>query len=93
MKKCKHLNQVTINEIYGGYNEPSGLVEFDIICKDCGEIIGHWAYGSYDNDYILHFKLKGFKKLKYIIKTKLEDIKFRYKYRHVIKENKDDLPF
>lgn len=45
---CKSHNIETCNEQIGGWNIPDGcLTEYDARCKDCDEIIGHWAYGSW----------------------------------------------
>lgn len=53
----------------GGYNIPDGCTtEFDIECSRCNQIIRHYAYGSYDIDYMINFKLKGISKIKALIK-------------------------
>ena len=30
------------NHVYDGY----GVVEYDIVCAECGAYLGHWAYGT-----------------------------------------------
>lgn len=87
MKKCKHINKEMSNIISGGYNIPDGMIEeYDIVCKDCKEVLGHWAYGSYDIDYMIKYELKGIKKLKVIfelfkikIKVKFELLRMKIK--------------
>ena len=46
---CRSNDIEECNEDFGGYNIPDGTaVEFDIRCKNCGEILGHFAYGNWD---------------------------------------------
>lgn len=76
-RKCKHkCTHIPENVISGGYNMPQGFIEeYDVVCENCKETIGHWAYGSFDIDYMIKFQLKGFKKIKaiwnHIIKPKI----------------------
>lgn len=87
VKKCNHKNCIHLQEniISGGYNIPQGFIEeFDVVCSRCNEIIGHWAYGSFDIDYILKYELKGFKKLFANIKY-LWDYKVKLKMKGLIK--------
>lgn len=80
--KCKHKHHTTDNIISGGYNIPQGMIEeYDIICSDCGKLLGHWVYGSYDIDYMIKYELKGFKKLKVILDLYKEKIKQKIKNR------------
>lgn len=76
MKKCKHKNITTTNVLMGGYYTPVGTVEeYDIICKDCGEYLAHWAYGA-----VMDLSKSGRKRLgyKYPIYRKILDyIKWR----------------
>lgn len=47
--KCGSTNLEDMNEEYGGYNIPDGvLCEFDEVCTDCGNVCGHWAYGGWN---------------------------------------------
>lgn len=63
MKKCNHkYTHISENIISGGYNTPQGMIEeYDIVCSNCKEILGHWAYGSSDLDYMLKYEYKGIK--------------------------------
>ena len=49
--KCTKCDSTSIkddNRQVGGWNIPDGvLTEYDAICADCGEIVGHWAYGNW----------------------------------------------
>lgn len=46
--KCDSTNLYDDHYEIGGYNMPEGVVyEYDCICKDCGQINGHWAYGGW----------------------------------------------
>ena len=46
--KCDSTNIKDSNHQISGWNIPEGvLTEYDAICADCGEILGHWAYGSW----------------------------------------------
>lgn len=46
-------SQLTLEDAYlediGGFNQ---VVEGTVRCKKCGEIQGHWAYGSVDPVYV-----------------------------------------
>ena len=71
MKRCNHKHCVhnSVNQITGGYNIPDGCTtEFDVECSRCKEIIGHYAYGSYDIDYMIKFQLNRINKIKALIK-------------------------
>lgn len=91
IKRCKHKHEETRNEEVGGYNIPDGCTtEYDIYCSDCGEYLGHWAYGSTDLEYFL--KTAGiFKRLKYYIKEKLEMRKYKKQMKGL--DENSDLPF
>lgn len=81
--KCPHLQE---NVISGGYNTPQGMIEeFDVVCSNCNEILGHWAYGSFDIDYMLKYELKGWRKIIANIKYKWE----RFKWKKIKKRNLD----
>jgi len=41
-------------EIVNEYREDGYTVEYDVRCKDCGEILYHWAYGSITDEYIAY---------------------------------------
>ena len=44
--KCVHCesdNLQQVNECYGQY----GIEEYQIQCKNCNNITGHWAYGNW----------------------------------------------
>lgn len=73
-KKCKHnCNHSPINIISGNYNVPQGFIEeYDVQCDNCKEIIGHWAYGSFDIDYMIDFELKGFNWVKALFKYRIK---------------------
>lgn len=46
--KCNSTNIKDANRQVGGWNIPDGvLTEYDAICDDCGEVLGHWAYGGW----------------------------------------------
>ena len=46
--KCGSTNLEDSNRQIGGYNIPDGvLCEFEVICTDCGNTCGHWAYGGW----------------------------------------------
>ncbi len=46
---CGSFNIKHCNHEIGGYNIPDGCItEYDAKCMNCEEIIGHWAYGSWD---------------------------------------------
>lgn len=48
-RKCKSKNLEECNHQIGGFNIPEGcLTEYDIKCKKCGAICGHWEYGSWE---------------------------------------------
>lgn len=87
MKSCKHkCPHLQENVISGGYNTPQGMIEeFDVVCSNCNEILGHWAYGSFDVDYILKYELKGWKKIIANIKYKWEC----FKWKKIKKRNLD----
>lgn len=85
MKKCKHQNCEYINCYY----EDHYLVEYDVYCKDCDEIIYHWAYGYPDVEYFIS-QMKWYKKIIYKIKNWVS-LKI-YKFRNKNIDN-DDLPF
>ncbi len=87
MKKCKHENQFDENIYY----DEHGAIEYDTFCANCGKYLGHWAYGYYDLDYDLNYRLKGLKKMKVKLKIWIENIIFKFKYRKSIKNN--ELPF
>lgn len=38
---CEETKQ--INQIYDEY----GVIEYDLVCAECGAVIAHWAYGQY----------------------------------------------
>lgn len=50
--KCPHCGGKKLeqcNREVGGYNIPDGcLTEFDMCCKECGEVVAHWAYGGWE---------------------------------------------
>lgn len=98
MRKCKHKVHTTANVEIGGYNIPDGCTtEYDIVCKDCGEYLGHWAYGYSDLDYHLKYELKFFQRIKAIVKIKIHDILWgikvkRFNKKYNINDN-NDLPF
>ncbi|MCI8446481.1 MAG: hypothetical protein HFH31_03185 [Bacilli bacterium] len=97
MKKCKHKIHTTTNREVGGYNILEGITtEYDIICAECGEKLGHWAYGYADVEYYLNYELKGLKKIKakfryYVI----DQIKahFSNKIDELFNKNNNNLPF
>ena len=43
-RKCGSSHITTGNEYYENY----GVIEYDAICVDCGEVVGHWAYGYWN---------------------------------------------
>lgn len=49
--KCTHCGSTKLKEInheFGGYNIPEGvLCEFEVVCSECGQNCGHWAYGGW----------------------------------------------
>lgn len=48
-KKCKSKDLEEANKQVGGWNIPEGcLTEYDIKCKKCGAICGHWCYGNWE---------------------------------------------
>mgnify|MGYP000578565300 CR=1 FL=1 len=95
MKKCKHKIHTIANEEIGGWNIPeSCTTEYDIVCKNCGEKLGHWAYGSADIEYHLRYELNWWKRIlaKLHIETeetrwKIKDRKFRKKFN--VDDNSD----
>lgn len=45
--KCKCGN--TDFETKNSYGDGNNIVEeMDIYCKECGNLVGHWAYGAWD---------------------------------------------
>ena len=36
----------------GAVGDGRGVVEFDSVCKNCGEIVAHWAYGQWYYGYL-----------------------------------------
>lgn len=89
--KCKHKREESRNEEIGGYNIPDGCTtEYDIYCKDCGEYLGHWAYGNTDLEYFL--KTAGmFEKLKFYIKDKISLRKYKKQMKGL--DENSGLPF
>lgn len=96
--KCKHKKLEIENEIIGGYNIPDGCVtEYDLVCKNCGKVVAHWAYGSLDNpEDIIKYQLKGIKKIRAWIKyntiEKIKNYFIRRKVNKLLKKD-SDLPF
>lgn len=46
--KCDSTNLENKNYEIGGWNIPEGVIcEYDCVCKDCGQVNGHWAYGGW----------------------------------------------
>ena len=91
MIKCKHKHEETKNEEIGGYNIPEGCTtEYDIYCKDCGEYLGHWAYGTTDLEYFLK-TASLFQKIKFYIKDKLITKRLKKKMKNI--DENSDLPF
>lgn len=89
MKKCKHKHIETKNEEIGGYNIPDGCTtEYDIYCSDCGEYLGHWAYGSTDCEYWYNTEATLFQKIKEHIKDIYLKIKSKFE-----NEDNEELPF
>ena len=46
MPECEHENRYRTDE----WHEEGYLVEYSIKCKDCGQRIAHYAYGTWDDD-------------------------------------------
>lgn len=98
-KKCKHKYIEIVNEEIGGYNIPEGCTtEYDLKCKECREIVAHWAYGSFDDpDDVIKYQTKGrLNKLRAWIKYHIFDSIRNYflnKRLNKICKNNDDLPF
>ena len=93
MKKCKHKHHEIRNEEIGGFNIPeSCTTEYDIYCADCGEKLGHWAYGVSNIEYRLKYELNWWQRIIEKLKVAIIDIKYRIKN---IREhdNNGDLPF
>lgn len=45
---CDSKNLKETNYEIGGYNIPEGVIcEFDVVCKECGQVNGHWSYGGW----------------------------------------------
>ncbi len=40
---CDSSNLKDTNYIKSNY----GIEEYDVVCKDCGKVVGHWAYGNW----------------------------------------------
>lgn len=46
--KCGSTKIESENMEIGGWNIPTGVVtEYDAVCQECGEVLGHWAYGGW----------------------------------------------
>lgn len=46
---CKSKEITETNHQFGGWNIPEGcLTEYDVICKKCGAVCGHWEFGSWE---------------------------------------------
>lgn len=75
--KCKSKNQEDINvDRLDGYG--STILEYDIVCTDCGQYLNHYAYGYLDypetkTGYIKwlwnYYKPKGLQFIKTIFET------------------------
>lgn len=92
LKKCKHKHEETRNEDIGGWNIPEGVTtEYDIYCKDCGQYLGHWAYGNTDLEYFLN-TANFYQKFKFYIKDKIQNRIYK-KYMKKCKDENNDLPF
>lgn len=46
--KCLKCGSTNLKD-KGMYHEEYYVVEYDRVCEDCGEIVGHWAYGYWMN--------------------------------------------
>lgn len=45
--KCLHCGSQDLTDC-NHYVEEMYVVEYDMKCKHCGEILGHWAYGNWE---------------------------------------------
>lgn len=98
--KCRHKNTEIINEEIGGYNIPEGCTtEYDLYCKDCKQVVAHWAYGSFDDpDDVIKYQTKGiFRKVKawfsYHLVYRIRDYFISRKINKICKNSNDNLPF
>lgn len=57
-KKYHDIKNKMYEECHGYY-----LSEYDIYCTKCGKLLGHWAYGSAEPEFIIKYQLKGIKKI------------------------------
>lgn len=97
-KKCKHKIHTTANVEIGGYNIPDGVTtEYDIVCAECGEKLGHWAYGYPDLEYHLNYELNWWKRILAKLHMKLIDSRCNVNIKKIRRKNNikddEDLPF
>lgn len=57
-KKYHDIKNKMYEECHGYH-----LAEYDIYCTKCGKLLGHWAYGSAEPEFIIKYQLKGIKKI------------------------------
>lgn len=89
MKKCKHKHWEERNNYYEDYH----CVEYDVYCEDCGQYLGHWAYGHSDVEENIKFE-KWYNRLFYNIKTVIQNKIYDFKIYGFKKHNdNNDLPF
>jgi hypothetical protein len=43
--KCHNCDSMNLDQKY--FYESTYVVEVDVTCKDCGNSVGHWAYGGW----------------------------------------------
>lgn len=50
--KCRLCKSKNVKD-FDIYQEGHGVIEFGVMCSDCGAHLGHWNCGKWNIDYIL----------------------------------------
>lgn len=49
--KCTKCGSKNLNDL-SKYESSGIIIEMDILCSDCDEVLGYWAYGSWDSNFM-----------------------------------------